>query len=342
MDDPNFLDYYEMFDLDVEATDKQIGKAFRKLALKLHPDKNPDNPDAIEKFYLAKKASEILLDPAQRREYDAKYKARKQQELRWKEMDAERQALKRDLERKEAEAAKEAAIKAAVGTYASKDIQERLNKLRAEGRARKQNLFEEMKDRGAERWNQVASELARAHRPASTPSSDSRAAAVTVKWKRKNAGPIINTHGPATSEVVDAAVLKRAFHKFGGLISVHNLKDRRATLVFGSMLNARAVLRDPPAMFDVKLVGGLTPGQEKRFTPQEASSTRKDEETQKEAHAPSQPAQTAASTHTSSQAASAKRPVVDEMDEDAVLAKMMAAAAARKRQKMEEQKVETH
>ena len=53
-------DYYEVLGVSRSATEEEIKKAYRKLAMKHHPDRNPDNPAAEEKFKEAKEAYEIL------------------------------------------------------------------------------------------------------------------------------------------------------------------------------------------------------------------------------------------------------------------------------------------
>jgi len=62
-------DYYKTLGVEKGASDKQIKKAFRKLALKYHPDKNPDK-DTSEKFKEIGEAYEVLRNPDKRREYD--------------------------------------------------------------------------------------------------------------------------------------------------------------------------------------------------------------------------------------------------------------------------------
>ena len=63
-------DFYEILGLARNASDDEIKKAYRKLAMKFHPDRNPDGKDSEEKFKEAKQAYEILCDPDKRSAYD--------------------------------------------------------------------------------------------------------------------------------------------------------------------------------------------------------------------------------------------------------------------------------
>src|SRR6185295_15414593 len=63
-------DYYEVLGLNRDASEDDIKKAYRKLAMKHHPDRNPDNPKAEERFKEAKEAYEILSDARKRGAYD--------------------------------------------------------------------------------------------------------------------------------------------------------------------------------------------------------------------------------------------------------------------------------
>jgi len=62
--------YYEILEIDKNATAEQIKKAFRKLSLKWHPDKNQGSKEAEEKFKEINKAYQILSDPETRNIYD--------------------------------------------------------------------------------------------------------------------------------------------------------------------------------------------------------------------------------------------------------------------------------
>ena len=63
-------DYYGILNLGKEATKDEVEKAYRTLALKYHPDRNPDDPSAAEKFREVTEAYEVLSDPDKRSQYD--------------------------------------------------------------------------------------------------------------------------------------------------------------------------------------------------------------------------------------------------------------------------------
>tara|TARA_B100001287_G_scaffold151219_1_gene127249 strand:+ start:2969 stop:4078 length:1110 start_codon:yes stop_codon:yes gene_type:complete len=63
-------DYYEVLSVTKNASESEIKKAYRKLAIKYHPDKNPGNKEAEQKFKEAAEAYEILSNPQKRQQYD--------------------------------------------------------------------------------------------------------------------------------------------------------------------------------------------------------------------------------------------------------------------------------
>lgn len=66
----DYKDYYSLLGVNKSATSDEIKKAFRKLAVKYHPDRNPDNKAAEEKFKEISEAYEVLGDTEKRKKYD--------------------------------------------------------------------------------------------------------------------------------------------------------------------------------------------------------------------------------------------------------------------------------
>lgn len=65
-----FIDYYKVLGIPKKASEKEIKAAYRKLARKYHPDVNPDNKAAEQKFKEVNEANEVLSDPEKRKQYD--------------------------------------------------------------------------------------------------------------------------------------------------------------------------------------------------------------------------------------------------------------------------------
>ena len=66
----NKRDFYDILGVAKNASDDEIKKSYRKLAMKFHPDRNPDSKEAEEKFKEVNEAYQVLSDPDTRKRYD--------------------------------------------------------------------------------------------------------------------------------------------------------------------------------------------------------------------------------------------------------------------------------
>ncbi|CAE6440942.1 unnamed protein product [Rhizoctonia solani] len=127
------LDAYEILGLTIEATEKDIKSTYRKLSLKVHPDRHPNNPEAAAKFHELNQAYELLLDPVKRSTLDASRKIKLARAERFAAYDSKRKGLQEELEERE-RAFKKARVEK---VQAEQALQEEIQRLGEEGRRRR-------------------------------------------------------------------------------------------------------------------------------------------------------------------------------------------------------------
>ncbi len=189
-------DPYDLLGVPFQASKAEISKAYRKLALKLHPDKQPQgNPELLKevekKFHDVKEARSFLLDDEHaeaRRKYDAKRESdrlRKQTEaLREKNMSDRRKKMREELKKKESMAV--AQRQANAESRQKKKDDELVNQLRKEGK-RKRQEHAERDAQEKEEAERAMREAARMNRISEKDQLERRQ--VRLKWDRKKMKP---------------------------------------------------------------------------------------------------------------------------------------------------------
>jgi len=199
MDRVKEKDLYALLEIELDADEKTIKKAYRKKALTCHPDKNPDNEEAIKRFHELSDALEVLTDENTRKAYDNVLKARKAADLRSRQLDGKRRKLKDELEAKEHAAKFEE-------EYAKKSDEEKLareiERLRKEGSSQLEKEQELMRQ-------QLAEEAANP-KQSYVPEANQKAK-LKVKWSKSSDSPynreslekIFTKYGQVTAVVVN-------------------------------------------------------------------------------------------------------------------------------------------
>jgi len=171
MDRVKSLDLYLLLEVESDADTKTIKKAYRKKALSCHPDKNPDNKQAVELFHQLSDALEVLTDEATRLAYDNLLKARKAAELRVRQLDGKRRKLREELEEREKNHTEELIVRSNEEEKLAKEIE----RLRKEGSRQLEEEQEAMRKQMQEE---------KLGRPVE--SRDMGPARVKVKWDKKS------------------------------------------------------------------------------------------------------------------------------------------------------------
>lgn len=264
-------DFYALLDLPTTAQEGEIRRAYRKTALKYHPDKvGPSDAAALEKFHLVQIAYDVLSDTAIRELYDNAQRAKEAKRERESAMSERRQEMVRDLERREMEAAKrKRGEMEEMGTS-----QTELERIREDTKRRRVELQEKRRREAEERWEILY--------------GDKKEDTVSEPVPTEKQGPV--THPPKESGEMDERSVKvrfltrssaeggddmddkqimRIFSRFGEIEEIailpkalkeskkHKKQYTTALIVFQDLDGARAAVSDFAALSGLENSGNL-------------------------------------------------------------------------------------
>lgn len=252
------LDFYDILGATFENSEADIRRAYRKTALKYHPDKNAGNPAAVEKFHLVQIAYDVLTDPAVKAAYDNARAARLAKQRQKELLDGKRRQMVDELERREKGVKR--------GRDEELDAEEKLRRevarLAEDGKRRRRER-EEMLRR--ERLEEEEEELKANEQTASSASRSADDGSNGLPKEQGNVAEIDRTikirwqrEGPGES--INRDTIITLFSKFGEIETAFLLKDKRqrvgpkkekkliatGVVQFASIVGAHAAVEDFP------------------------------------------------------------------------------------------------
>lgn len=237
------IDCYVLLGIERDSDEVSIRKAYRRRALELHPDKNPDNPKAEELFLAVKAASETLLDKTLRAALDAKLVARDTAAARIDAMDSRRARLRSELEARE-KAAADSAKRADTG---AKELSDRIERLRQEGRVR-QEAFEA-------NGNRLPTDTQQQDDDENALEEISQKCAVKLTWtldiNSRLGDETISGESNEQIRTISENRLRSIFKLYGSISSIiaRRAVARSACIIFASADSAEAAIAVPPDGF---------------------------------------------------------------------------------------------
>ncbi|GAM88938.1 hypothetical protein ANO11243_069720 [Dothideomycetidae sp. 11243] len=216
-------DYYALLELEPNASEGDVRRAYRRTALKYHPDKvGADTPGAVDKFHLLQIANDVLSNAAAREVYDNARRAREERQAREQAMGASRRAMVADLERRE-----RAAKRGREEDEADDRLQAEIRRLAADGARRvkekQEQLRREQEDEERRRRSShdagVANTTDRANVEGRMYFVSDMDKAVKVKWRREGTG-----------KTLDKDHLEEMCRGYGEVDVVVILKDKKKKL----------------------------------------------------------------------------------------------------------------
>jgi DnaJ family protein C protein 17 len=218
-------DYYELLAVPFDAEEAVIKRAYRKASIRYHPDKNPDNKDAADRFIALGWARDILIDPKLKGEYDRARTRRREKAFQDELLSGNRRKMKEELERRERESADFGASlkrKRAADLSEAERREMEIQRLAEDGKRRRK----EAQDRKEQARRDEEAAVAAAAEPVRSPARKTRPGESaeldrTVK---------IRFHREGETAAWDKDTVRRMFEKYGKIDSIIMGKDKKLKL----------------------------------------------------------------------------------------------------------------
>lgn len=237
-------DFYDLLSVTPQSSESEIRRAYRKTALKYHPDKVGANQELLDKFHLLQIAYDVLSDPSVKELYDNARRAREEKKEREAQYEGRRKQFKDDLEARETGFLKRKRDE----EDAEAKFQQELARLAADGRRRREERAEMLRKEAQE---EVAAAEAEPVMP------------VKGSAELEDADRSIRIRFPRSAETehLSTARVTELFERFGKIQDVvlrdkkvkvdgskHRQLVRTGMIVFNSIVGAHAAVSDIPKL----------------------------------------------------------------------------------------------
>ncbi|KAF1355797.1 DnaJ-domain-containing protein [Lizonia empirigonia] len=216
-------DYYELLGVPFDAEESAIKRAYRKASIRYHPDKNPDNKDAADRFINLGWARDILIDAKLKAEYDCARTRRREKAFQDELLSGNRRKMKEELERRERESADFGASlkrKRAADMSEAERREQEIQRLAEDGKRRRKEA-QDRKDKA--RKEEEAATASPVKSPEPQPPKPGQSAEIdrTIKIRFSRDGD---------SAAWDKDTIRRLFEKYGKIDSIIIAKDKKLKL----------------------------------------------------------------------------------------------------------------
>lgn len=216
-------DYYELLSVPFDAEESVIKRAYRKASIRYHPDKNPDNKDAADRFIALGWARDILIDPKLKGEYDRARTRRREKAFQDELLSGNRRKMKEELERRERESADFGASlkrKRAADMSEAERREQEIQRLAEDGKRRRKEA-QDRKDKARKEEEDAAAEPVKNPEPQPSKPGDSAELDRTIK---------IRFHREGETTTWDKDSIRSMFEKYGKIDSIIMGKDKKLKL----------------------------------------------------------------------------------------------------------------